>query len=86
MADGLFDLEGKVAVVSGAASGMGRASAMALAAHGATVVMLDATLANIILTNSRTDTRSTCGRVGTTKLSLPGIANNVALNATTIYP
>lgn len=41
MADGLFDLEGKVAVVSGAASGLGRASALALAAHGATVVMLD---------------------------------------------
>ena len=37
----LFDLDGKVAVVSGAASGMGRASALALAAHGATVVMLD---------------------------------------------
>jgi short-subunit dehydrogenase len=38
---GLFDLGGKVAVVSGAASGMGRAGAVALAAHGATVVMLD---------------------------------------------
>ena len=39
--EGLFDLRGRVAVVSGAASGMGRASAIALAAHGATVVMLD---------------------------------------------
>jgi NAD(P)-dependent dehydrogenase (short-subunit alcohol dehydrogenase family) len=37
----LFDLCGKVAVVSGAASGMGKAAALALAAHGATVVMLD---------------------------------------------
>jgi NAD(P)-dependent dehydrogenase (short-subunit alcohol dehydrogenase family) len=37
----LFDLTGKVAVVSGAASGMGRAAAVALAAHGATVIMLD---------------------------------------------
>jgi NAD(P)-dependent dehydrogenase (short-subunit alcohol dehydrogenase family) len=37
----LFDLSEKVAVVSGCASGMGRASALALAAHGATVVMLD---------------------------------------------
>ncbi len=37
----LFDLSEKVAVVSGAASGMGRASAVSLAAHGATVVMLD---------------------------------------------
>ena len=37
----LFDLSGKLAVVSGAASGLGKASAVALAAHGATVVMLD---------------------------------------------
>jgi NAD(P)-dependent dehydrogenase (short-subunit alcohol dehydrogenase family) len=37
----LFDLSDKLAVVSGAASGMGKASAVALAAHGATVVMLD---------------------------------------------
>lgn len=37
----LFDLSGKIAVVSGAASGLGRASALALAAHGATVVVLD---------------------------------------------
>jgi len=37
----LFDLSGKLAVVSGAASGLGKASAQALAAHGATVVMLD---------------------------------------------
>ena len=50
MADGLFDLEGKVAVVSGAASGMGRASALALAAHGATVVMLDRDAAGMLRT------------------------------------
>jgi NAD(P)-dependent dehydrogenase (short-subunit alcohol dehydrogenase family) len=37
----LFDLTGKLAVISGAASGLGKASAVALAAHGATVVMLD---------------------------------------------
>ena len=48
MADGLFDLEGKVAVVSGAASGLGRASALALAAHGATVVMLDRDVAGMM--------------------------------------
>ena len=41
MLEGLFHLGGKVAVVSGAASGMGRASAIALAAYGATVVLLD---------------------------------------------
>lgn len=37
----LFDLGGRVAVVSGAANGMGRAASLALAAHGATVVLLD---------------------------------------------
>ncbi|RLS29393.1 MAG: SDR family oxidoreductase [Planctomycetota bacterium] len=52
MADGLFDLEGKVAVVSGAASGMGRASALALAAHGATVVMLDRDAGGMMRTGS----------------------------------
>jgi len=50
VADGLFDLEGKVAVVSGAASGLGRASALALAAHGATVVMLDRDVAGMMRT------------------------------------
>ena len=46
----LFDLSDKVAVVSGAASGMGRASARALAAHGATVVMLDRNEAGLAAT------------------------------------
>lgn len=41
MPDRLFDLTGRVAVVSGAASGMGRASALALAEHGADVVAVD---------------------------------------------
>ena len=37
----LFDLTGRMAVVSGAASGMGRAMAMALADHGADVAVVD---------------------------------------------
>lgn len=37
----LFDLTGKVAVVSGAARGMGRAMATAIAEHGADVMLLD---------------------------------------------
>lgn len=37
----LFDLSGKVAMVSGAASGMGRAMSVALAEHGADLVILD---------------------------------------------
>lgn len=37
----LFDLSGKVALVSGAASGLGRASALALAEHGAGLLLAD---------------------------------------------
>src|SRR5688500_15965343 len=37
----LFDLSGRVAVVSGAAQGMGRAAALALAEHGADLWLLD---------------------------------------------
>lgn len=37
----MFDLSGKVAVVSGAAQGMGQATAVAVAEHGADVVLVD---------------------------------------------
>lgn len=37
----LFDLSGKVALITGAASGLGRASALALAGHGADLVLAD---------------------------------------------
>jgi NAD(P)-dependent dehydrogenase (short-subunit alcohol dehydrogenase family) len=37
----LFDLSGRVALVSGAASGMGRAMALALAEHGAELLIVD---------------------------------------------
>ena len=43
-ASSIFRLDGKVAVVVGAASGIGRASALALADSGATVVCADVTL------------------------------------------
>ena len=38
---GLFDLDGQVALVTGAAQGLGRAIAAALGAHGAAVVLAD---------------------------------------------
>ncbi|MCC7368291.1 MAG: SDR family oxidoreductase [Chloroflexi bacterium] len=41
----LFDLSGKVALVTGAASGLGRAIAIGLAVHGADVVVADLNLA-----------------------------------------
>lgn len=37
----LFDLKGRIALVSGAASGMGRSSALALATHGADLLLAD---------------------------------------------
>ena len=40
-ADSLFDLSGRVAVVSGAASGLGRAMSLALATHGAGLLLAD---------------------------------------------
>ena len=41
MTSALFDLSNKVAVVSGAAQGMGRAMATALAAAGAQLLLVD---------------------------------------------
>lgn len=41
MTTSLFDLTGKVAVISGAAQGMGQATAIAVADHGADVVLVD---------------------------------------------
>lgn len=41
MTPGLFDLTGRVALVSGSAQGMGRAMALALAEHGADLVLAD---------------------------------------------
>ena len=40
----LFDLTDRVAVVSGAAQGLGRATALALAQHGADLVLVDRNL------------------------------------------
>jgi NAD(P)-dependent dehydrogenase (short-subunit alcohol dehydrogenase family) len=47
MPDSLFDLTGRVALVSGAASGMGRAMSLALARHGADLVLADRNAAGI---------------------------------------
>lgn len=45
MLEPMFSLTDRVAVVSGAAQGLGRASALALAAHGADCVLVDRNLA-----------------------------------------
>jgi len=51
--DSLFSLTGKVAVISGAAQGMGQATALAVARHGADVVLVDRNLAGAEATASR---------------------------------
>jgi len=43
--EGLFDLNGRVSLVVGAGSGIGQASALGLAAHGAHVICADVNLA-----------------------------------------
>jgi NAD(P)-dependent dehydrogenase (short-subunit alcohol dehydrogenase family) len=47
MTRSLFDLSGRVAVVSGAARGMGRAMALALAEHGADLLLVDRDAAGV---------------------------------------
>ena len=45
----LFDLSGKVAVISGAAQGMGQATALAVAQAGADVMLVNRNLAGALL-------------------------------------
>ena len=51
--DDLFSLAGRVAVVSGAAQGLGQATAFALAQHGADMVLVDRNLAGAEATGER---------------------------------
>lgn len=53
MNDDLFSLAGRVAVVSGAAQGLGQATALALAQHGADLVLVDRNLAGAEATGER---------------------------------
>ena len=50
MSEPLFDLTGRVALVSGAASGLGRAMSLALAEHGADVMLVDLNEAGLKVT------------------------------------
>lgn len=53
MSSELFSLAGRVAVVSGAAQGMGQSTSLALAQHGADVVLVDRNLAGAEATAER---------------------------------
>jgi NAD(P)-dependent dehydrogenase (short-subunit alcohol dehydrogenase family) len=52
-AQNLFDISGRIALVTGAASGLGRAIAEVLAAHGAKLVLLDVDRAGLDGTTDR---------------------------------
>ena len=52
MTSALFDLSGRVALVSGAASGMGKAMSLALAQHGADLMIADLNAAGLQATAS----------------------------------
>ena len=53
MANRLFDLSGRIAVVSGAASGMGKAMSLALAEHGADLLLVDLNSEGLIATEEQ---------------------------------
>src|SRR5262245_40412520 len=53
MPESLFDLTGRVALVSGAASGLGRAMALAFAQHGADLMLADLNTAGMAETASQ---------------------------------
>lgn len=67
----LFDLTGKVAVVSGAAQGMGQATALALAEGGADLVLVDRNLAGAEATASTVRALARTALVASTNVSDP---------------
>ncbi len=66
-----FDLHGRVAVVTGAAQGMGQATAIAVARHGADVVLVDRNRAGADNTAAKVRELGRRVRVETTDVSCP---------------
>jgi len=71
MSSELFSLKGRVAVVSGAAQGLGQASALALAQHGADLVLVDRNLAGAEATGERIRALGRRAIAGSTDVSDP---------------
>jgi NAD(P)-dependent dehydrogenase (short-subunit alcohol dehydrogenase family) len=67
----LFDLSDKVAVVSGTAQGMGQATALALAQHGADVVLVDRNADGAAATAAQIETLGRRTLVASTDVSSP---------------
>jgi NAD(P)-dependent dehydrogenase (short-subunit alcohol dehydrogenase family) len=71
MNDSLFSLAGRVAVVSGAAQGLGRATALAVAQHGADVVLVDRNQAGAEATSAELQSLGRRTLVASTDVSDP---------------
>ena len=71
MSSELFSLKGRVAVISGAAQGLGQASALALAQHGADLVLVDRNLAGAEATGERIRALGCRAIAGSTDVSDP---------------
>ncbi len=68
----MFDLSGKVAVVSGAAQGLGRATSLALALHGADIVLVDRNLDGALATAAEIQSMGRRAVAQDTNVSEPG--------------
>lgn len=71
MSSELFSLKGRVAVISGAAQGLGQASALALAQHGADLVLVDRNRAGAEATGERIRALGYRAIAGSTDVSDP---------------
>lgn len=69
--ESMFSLAGRVAVVSGAAQGLGRASALALAQHGADLVLVDRNQAGAEITATEIKSLGRKTLVSSTDVSSP---------------
>ena len=77
MAANRFDLNGRVAVVSGAAGGLGRATALALAEHGADLVLLDINAKGLEQTAAEVRTLGPKAVSHTCDVSQPNLVNDL---------
>ncbi len=75
----LFDLSGKVALLSGAASGLGRASALALAGQGAGLLLADLNAAGLEKTAEEARTHGVKVVTAVADISKPETATNLFL-------